>query len=206
MSIKLTANHYGKSDVRLTKVVRRGAHHDLFEFSVDVQLIGDFAASYTAGDNSKIVATDSMKNTVYVVAKENDFTSAEQYALILAEHFSRTYRQVETAMVSVRQSSWSRIDTGGKPHDHAFVSGGAELHTAVARATRGSATTIAGGIQDLLVLKTTNSAFKNFVSDRYRTLKDTDDRIFATSVTASWNYGDISVDFVAAHERIRKAM
>src|SRR4051794_22760077 len=115
MSIKLTANHYGKSDVRLTKVVRRGAQHELFEFSVDIQLIGDFAASYTAGDNSKIVATDSMKNTVYVVAKEKDFTSAEQYAVILAEHFPRTYSHVESATVSIRQTSWSRIDANGKP-------------------------------------------------------------------------------------------
>jgi len=206
MSIKLTANHYGKSDVRLTKVVRRGAHHDLFEFSVDVELRGDFAASYTAGDNSKIVATDSMKNTVYVLAKERDFNSAEQFAILLAEHFTKTYSHVETATVTVRQSSWSRINTNGKPHDHAFVSGGAELHTAVATSTRGDATTIAGGVQDLLVLKTTNSAFKGFVRDRYRTLKDTDDRIFATSVTASWDYSSIAADFVAAHEGIRTAM
>src|SRR5258708_26647473 len=132
MSIKLTGNHYGKSDVRLTKVVRHGARHELFEFSVDIQLTGDFAASYMAGDNSRIVATDSMKNTVYVLAKENEFASAEQFAIILAEHFPRTYRQVESAAVTVRQSSWARISTRGKPHDHAFISGGSDLHTAVA--------------------------------------------------------------------------
>jgi urate oxidase len=206
MSIKLTGNSYGKSDVRLTKLVRRGALHDLFEFSVDIQLLGDFVASYTAGDNSKIVATDSMKNTVYVVAKEKEFSSAEQYAILLAEHFPETYAHVESATVTVRQSSWTRIDANGRPHDHAFVSGGAELHTAVATATRASPTTIVGGVQDLLVLKTTNSAFKGFVTDRYRTLRDTDDRIFATSVTASWDYADANMDFVAAHDRIRKAM
>src|SRR6516165_6196945 len=105
MSANLTANHYGKSDVRLTKVVRRGARHELFEFSVDIDLTGDFAASYTAGDNRKIVATDSMKNTVYVLAKENDFASAEAFAILLAEHFPRTYEQVAGTSITVRQTS-----------------------------------------------------------------------------------------------------
>jgi urate oxidase len=208
MSAQIVSNHYGKSDVRLTKVVRRGAHHELFEFSVDVQLIGDFAASYTAGDNRKIVATDSMKNMVYVLAKENDFNSPEAFAILLAEHFPRTYEQVSGTIVTVRQTSWSRIALDGKPHDHAFVSGGAELHTATATvAGRGAMPAVTGGVSDLLVLKTTNSAFRDFVTDRYRTLKDTDDRIFATSVTATWDYLSVAItDFVAAHDRIRNAM
>jgi urate oxidase len=207
MSANLTANHYGKSDVRLTKVVRRGARHELFEFSVDIDLTGDFAASYTAGDNRKIVATDSMKNTVYVLAKENDFASAEAFAILLAEHFPRTYEQVAGTSITVRQTSWSRIALDGKPHDHAFFSGGNELHTAKAAvAARGQAPVVTGGITDLLVLKTTNSAFKDFVTDRYRTLKDADDRIFATSVTATWDYIDSKADFVTAHERLRSAM
>src|SRR5438105_15803604 len=94
MGIKLSANSYGKSEIRLTKVVRNGPRHELLEFDVAIQLTGDFAASYTAGDNTKVVATDSMKNTVYVLAKENEFASPEQFAVILAEHFPRTYPQV----------------------------------------------------------------------------------------------------------------
>lgn len=207
MSIKLSQNSYGKSDVRLTKVVRQDARHELFEFAVDVQLTGDFAASYTAGDNSKLIATDSMKNTVYVVARENDFHSAEEFAVILAGHFSRTYAQVSSAVVNVRQTGWSRINVDGKPHDHSFVSAGSELHTSTATVTAGGATScVTGGVTDLLVLKTTRSAFKEFVTDRYRTLKDTDDRIFATSVTASWDYHSPTVDFVSAHDRIRAAL
>lgn len=207
MSIKLTGNSYGKSEVRLTKVVRNGARHELFEFAVDIQLTGDFAASYTAGDNSKLVATDSMKNTVYVVAKENEFNSAEQFAIILAEHFPRTYEQVSTATIAIRQTGWTRISVDGRPHEHSFSSAGSELHTCTASASRsGAATTVIGGVTDLLVLKTTRSAFKNFVTDRYRTLKDTQDRIFATSVTASWDYAGPDVDFVAVHERVRGAL
>ncbi len=207
MPAKLAENSYGKSDVRVTKVIRNGPRHEIFEFSVDILLTGDFAASYTHGDNRKIIATDSMKNTVYVLAKEKQFTSAERFAILLAEHLPRLYPQVKSAKAQVRQSAWSRIEVDGKPHDHAFVSAGSEIHVATATCTAdGVQPTISGGIRDLLVLKTTASAFKDFVTDRYRTLKDTDDRIFATSVTAEWDYENTAVDFVSAHEKIHTAL
>jgi urate oxidase len=205
MPVILSANHYGKSDVRLTKVIRNGKHHELIEFSVDIQLTGDFAESYTHGDNSKVVATDSMKNTVYVLAKEQPFSSPEEFALILAKHFPHTYQQVTAATVAVRQTAWSRIWVDGKPHEHAFVSAGSELHTAIASDVRGKNVTLAGGVADLLVLKTTHSAFKNFVTDRYRTLKDADDRIFATSVTATWDFETTHADFNDVYDRIKTA-
>src|SRR5258708_13050384 len=129
MPVKLTSNSYGKSDVRMTKVVRHGDRHELMEFAVDIQLEGDFAASYTLGDNSKIVATDSMKNTVYVLAKENTFATAEAFAILLAEHFPKTYAQVESATVSIKQTSWQRIAIDDKPHDHPFVPGETQLPT-----------------------------------------------------------------------------
>jgi urate oxidase len=202
----LSANSYGKSDIRLTKVVRNGKRHDLFEFSIDIHLIGDFVESYQSGDNRKIIATDSMKNTVYVLAKERGFRSSEEFAVILAEHFEHTYAQVTNAIVSIRQTAWNPINVGTQPHDHAFVSGGKELRTAAATVMRGKKTTLAGGITDLLVLKTANSAFKAFVTDRYRTLKDADDRIFATSVTATWDYIAPNGDLASCYQRIRQAM
>jgi urate oxidase len=200
----LSANTYGKSDVRLTKVVRRGSHHELTEFAVDVRLAGDFAAAYTDGDNRLLVATDSMKNTVYVLAKENAFDSPEAFAKLLAEHFTRTYDQIASAHVEVRQTSWARIDVGGVPHEHSWVNGGRELRTATAMSVGGT-TAVAGGVTELLVLKTGNSAFRDFVTDRYRTLPDADDRIMATSVTATWDYAD-PADYVTAFPAIRTAM
>ena len=206
MPVRLSANCYGKSEVRLTKVIRKGPHHELMEFAIDIELTGDFAESYTKGDNRKIIATDSMKNTVYVLAKEREFKSPEEFALILAKHFPYTYEQVLVATVGIRQTAWSRIGVDGIPHDHAFVSAGLELHTAVATEIRGKNATLSGGVTNLLVLKTTNSAFKGFVSDRYRTLKDADDRIFATSVTATWDFEVSQADFLSVYDRIRKAM
>jgi urate oxidase len=206
MPAKLTENNYGKSDIRLTKVLRDGDHHELLEFSVDVLLRGDFSRSYTHGDNSSIVATDSMKNTVYVLGKENQFTTAEEFAMLVAGHFPRTYPQVSSASVQVRQTNWTRICVDEKPHEHAFICGGPDLWTAAASAARDGSTKISGGVSDLLILKTAQSAFKGFVTDRYRTLKDADDRIFATKLSAGWDFVSPSPDFTAVRKRINDAM
>lgn len=206
MSTKLTANSYGKSDVRLTKVVREGKTHHLAEYSVNVQLTGDFSLAYLGGDNRKVIATDSIKNTVYVLAKENNFTTAEQFAVLMAEHFVAEYKQVGTAKVEIVEARWNRIDVKGDPHEHAFVNGGTEMHTCSAYTTRGGNMLLHGGVRDLQVVKTTNSAWKDFWTDRYRTLKDTSDRIFGTSITANWEYERPAAKFEHCTAAIRTAM
>ena len=181
--------------------------HELLELSVDVLLEGDFADSYLTGDNRKIVATDSMKNTVYVLAKENKFGAIEEFASLLCGHFTSTYSQVKTTTISISQTKWDRIDVEGRPHPYAFVDGGSERR--VCRATLGeksSRVALTGGIARLQVLKTTSSEFSDFVSDRYRTLKDARDRIFATTVDADWTYSAEKPDFDRCFSDIRAAM
>lgn len=197
----LKENSYGKSSVRLTKVARKDPNHELIELSVDISLSGDFAASYESGDNSKIIATDSMKNTVYVLAKEGDFASIEEFAVLLARHFTRTYSQVDWAGISISQTSWLRL----AKHPHAFVDGGSERR--ICRVVLDTEKlTLAGGVVDLRFLKTTGSEFHGFVTDRYRTLKDATDRIFATSVEAAWTYASESADFNATFVAARSAL
>jgi urate oxidase len=197
----LTFNSYGKSKVRLTKVVRSGPRHALFEINADIQLIGDFAASYTDADNRKVIATDTIKNTVYVVAKEQPFDSVEAFAVLLAKHFLATYPHVSGATVELTQSTWARIDD----HDHSFVDAGSMKRLARATATP-DAITLVGGVLDLAVLKTTASAWADFHSDRYRTLKDTHDRILATKVNAEWTYDTLAGDFESHYTAITRAM
>ncbi|HYO09065.1 MAG TPA: urate oxidase [Tepidisphaeraceae bacterium] len=189
MSI-LTHNAYGKSDVRLTKVVRNGPRHELFEITANVQIEGDFAAAYTAGDNRNCVATDTMKNFVYVKAKERPFAAVEAFAGILVDELIAAYPQVTRATVELTQAAWRRIEVDGKPHDHAFVDGGRQKRYARAVRTRagGDRAQITGGVRDLLVLKTTASEWRDFHFDRHRTLKDTSDRIMATSIDADWAF------------------
>ncbi len=207
----LQHNAYGKSCVRLTKVVRGPHRHELSELSVDILLEGDFADSYKTGDNRKIIATDSMKNTVYVLAKENNFQSIEEFALLLSRHFISTYPQVKTATAHIRETKWDRIHVGDRPHTHAFVAGGSEQRTCRARLNAKSPQKppqpdLTGGIANLQVLKTTGSEFADFVSDRYRTLKDAHDRIFATTVDAVWAYDSESSDFNTNFAGIRTAL
>ena len=203
----LQHNAYGKSSIRLTKVMRGPKRHELLELSVDVLLEGDFADSYLTGDNRKIVATDSMKNTVYVLAKENKFESVEEFAIILARHFVATYSQVKTVTISISQTKWDRIAVDDQPHPHSFVDGGSERRTCKAKIERKtSGPVLTGGIAGLQVLKTTGSEFSDFVSDQYRTLKDARDRIFATTVDAVWTYAAEKPDFNGCFDLIRNAL
>ena len=203
----LRHNSYGKSDIRLTKVVRNDPRHELFEIAANIQLEGNFDAAYTEGDNRSCIATDSMKNTVYVLAKENAFDSVEQFALILVRHFLATYPQVSAATIELTQSAWQRITVDGKPHDHAFTSAGPQLRYAFARFERlAKQPHLVGGVRGLLVLKTTASEWRDFVSDRYRTLKDSSDRIMATKIDADWEYNTLDGDFASRARSIDEAI
>ena len=207
MPAKLRDNAYGKSRVRLTKVVRRVGLQELLEMSVDVVLWGDFADSYLAGDNTKVIATDSMKNTVYVLAKEHEFDSIDAFSFEVAAHFLEAYPQVSGVSISIEQTGWFRINVGGAPHPHAFVAGGSERRTCQTTLARDeSGATRVGGLKDLMVLKTAGSEFSKFVDDRFRTLGDARERIFATSIDAEWALRSQPEDFNGLYDRARAAL
>lgn len=183
------AHHsYGKSSVRLTKVTRHADHHDLAEVSVDILLEGDFAASYLDGDNRKVVPTDTIKNTVYAIAAAHPLDSIESFGLALMEHFLGRHPHVSAAAVAIEQAPWRRIENpDGRDHPHAFIAAGPARRTCRVRGDRG-VPTVEAGVNGLTVVKTTNSAFRDFVRDEFTTLPDTDDRIFGTSVETRWRY------------------
>lgn len=183
------AHHaYGKSRVRLTKVTRHADRHDLVEISVDIALEGAFEASYLAGDNRSVVATDTMKNTVYALAARHPLDAIEPFAMALVEHFLARHAQVSAATVSIEQAPWRRIaDARGAEHPHAFIAAGTARRTCRVRGDRGTIT-VEAGVSGLTVVKTTDSAFRDFVRDEFTTLPDADDRIFGTAVEARWRY------------------
>src|SRR3954462_6716876 len=121
MPAKLASNSYGKSAVRLTKVKRLAERHELVELEVAIELTGDFADSYLTGDNRLIVATDTMKNTVYALAARHPMDAIEEFGQALAEHFLTNNPHVATASVALAQTAWKRIVEGGRVHPHAFV-------------------------------------------------------------------------------------
>lgn len=207
MNCQLVDNAYGKSHVRLTKVTRLADRHELKEITADIQLRGAFDACYLAGDNTMVLPTDTMKNTVYALAARHPLDSIESFALFMTDHFLNhpQVKHCESARVTLRESRWNRIDTAGKPHPWAFESAGNEQRCCTVHRER-EKVTILGGIENLLVLKTTDSAFVDFIRDEYTTLPDTADRIFATSVKATWAYIDETQNWNAAYEAIRDAI
>ena len=204
-STLLVHNAYGKSEVRLTKVIRQPDRQEVKEITVSIGLEGDFSETYTSGDNSKVVATDSMKNTVYALAAQHPLDSIESFAKHLAKHFLTKYNQVSQATVQARESLWNRVVLNGKEHPHAFTSAGDERRVAVVKATH-EKTLIESGIKNLVMLKTTNSEFWGFVRDEYTTLPETRDRIFATAIEATWGYGEDNPDFNKNYDAVRNIM
>ena len=175
----LAWNRYGKARVRLVKVEKAERAHQLFDLTLDVQLEGSFGPVYD-GDNALCLATDTMKNTVYALARRFPIAPVEAFLFRLANHFSEK-PAVSSVRLSASEQPWARLA------DHAFVQPGREQWTAVVTRSAG-ATSIVSGLTDLIVLKTTDSSFAGFPRDEYTTLPETADRILATAVTAVWTY------------------
>jgi len=210
MSVKLAANRYGKSRVRLMRVTKHEDHHDLDEWTVQVLLRGNFETAHTLGDNSQILPTDTMKNTVYSIARDSKATSMEDYAKELVDFLLGRNPQVSEAEVVVESVLWKRMTVEGKPFPTAFMRGSDERQiTTVSRAQKG-AFEITSGLDNLTVLKSANSAFVGYIKDSLTTLPETTDRIFATALKATWDYTaeaiDEGIDFDKVRGHLRETM
>src|SRR5690349_18996792 len=150
---------YGKSQVRLSRIHREGPRHEFIDLTVWIELDGDFIPSYSAADNSQIVPTDTMKNTVYVLASRGDVKAIEVFAQVLAKHFLETYPQVGLSTSRCEEKPWTRMTFASKQHEHAFVANGSERFTCTVKAGRAKSAAMTSGICGLQVLKTTGSSF-----------------------------------------------
>ena len=188
MPITLASNNYGKSRVRIVKITRRADRHDLAELTVNIQFEGAFDAVHLSGDNTSVLPTDTMKNTVNALAKSWSGEQIEDFGCQLTDHFLRDNPQVSRVRIEIAQTEWTRMAP------HAFTRGSEEKRTTHIAATR-AAVEIESGIENLIVLKTSGSGFEGYKKDRYTTLKETTDRIFATAITAHWTYRAPQVAF-----------
>ncbi|HEX2145262.1 MAG TPA: urate oxidase [Glycomyces sp.] len=195
----LGPNNYGKSGVRLVRVGRESPRHELRDLTVNTALTGDLDATHYTGDNAGVLPTDTQKNTVYAFAREG-IGAAEAFAERLARHFVDETPAIISARVEVEEHGWTRIG------EHSFASGeGGELRTTEV-SYDGRTARITSGMKDLLLLNTTDSEFSGFLVDGYTTLAETDDRILATAVTATWEYASAPMDFDAAFDTARRAL
>jgi urate oxidase len=203
--MKLTHHHYGKAKVRVMKVTRAGAQHHLKELELSIMLRGDFDASYTRAENRLVVPTDTMKNTVYVLAREKLGAEAEDFGLVLGEHFLETYPQVEQADIGLSERGWERVAVGAQAHPHAFVQKNTARTLAQVACFRGG-NRVESGIEDLLILKTTGSGFEGYAQDRFTTLPPAKDRIMATKLKATWAYEKQPAKYSDSNDAILEAM
>jgi urate oxidase len=207
---ELGDNRYGKARIRLVTVKRGPERHVLRDLTVAIALEGDFAAVHTHGDNGHVVATDTMKNTVYAFALDRLTGSPEAFGLALARHFAG-YDVVSRASVDILEHGWSRVVTDAGPAPDAFFRSGDLTRLATVRAEHSGAVEVEAGLDDMTVMKTTKSSFTGFGRDRHTTLPEFEDRLMATKVRATWGYrGDFasaaSFDFDAAWERARTTL
>src|SRR5256885_1323424 len=202
---KLTGHRYGKARVRVMKILREGPVHTLKDLEVAAFLKGDFASSYTSGDNRKVVATDTIKNTINVFAQQHLGEETERFALILGEHFLTRYEQVDEAEIQILERPWKRLTVNGEPHPHSFAAG-SEARMFTTAQCGGAAKTIRSGIRNLVILKSSGSGFENYPKDEFTTLPETADRILATSFSATWRFQEQPDHYGRANEAILGAM
>lgn len=195
---ELTFNTYGKTGVRLTQVLRDGEKHSVVELSVDILLQGRLLESYTAADNSKILPTDTMKNTVYVVARQHPIVSIETFAAQLATHHLDRLPHVDRVSIQIEQRPWDRIGD----HAAAFLQRGTESSTVQLIATR-EQHIARSGFRGLEILKTAQSGFSGFLQDEYTTLPETSDRLLGTVLDADWCYSEAVPDYNRKRDVIR---
>jgi urate oxidase len=199
MPAKLIGNGYGKSAVRLVTVRRAPDVHELKDVTIAIRLEGDFASAYTDGDNSQVLPTDTMKNTVYALAADHPMKEIEDFGLLLSDHFLRASPPAVSARIELTEHLWDRLDP------HCFRRAGGETRTAVVTRTR-DRVSVTAGIEDLIVMKTSKSAFEGFPRDRYTTLPETSDRLLATSVSATWKYARPDLPFGDRWMEVRRRL
>jgi urate oxidase len=202
MSVTLTENAYGKQAVRLVTVRRGPERNALKDVTVTIRFEGDFTAAYTEGDNQGVFPTDTMKNTVYALAAEHPFDDIEDFGLTLTDHYLKASPRTSTVHVDLTEHLWEPIGESG---ERSFRKSGGERRRATVIRDHGSAK-VQAGIEDLVVMKTSQSAFEGFPRDRYTTLRETSDRLLATAVQATWRYAPFTSNFGPLWHEVRRLL
>lgn len=202
MTAQLGPNRYGKSEIRLATVTRVGDRHRFTDLDIHIRLEGDFEAAHAAGDNSAVLPTDTMRETCYAIAAEQGVDTVPGFARAVADRLLEACPAASSAWIEVISLPWEHLRVDGADHPHTFrpAAGGNSVVT-LTRPRDGQAT-VRGGVRGLRLLKTTGSAFSDFLTDRFTTLPETRDRIMATTVEAAWGVvpaaGDVEIAALAA--------
>jgi urate oxidase len=200
--VPLIKNRYGKGRVRVMRIHRDGDRHEVSQLNIKAMIEGDFARAYTDGDNSTSVSTDTIKNVVNVIARENTGLCPEQFCQVLAKKYLDSYPQVSSVSITSHETKWSRLSFGGKPHPHSFVLDSNGKPTVELTIARDGPSTLISGVDGFTFMKSTQSGWENYVKDRYTTIPPTADRMCATSMVASWKWSGTPQSYPAINAKI----
>lgn len=209
MAIILGDHQYGKAENRIVRITRDSPRHEIRDVNVSTALRGDFAAAHLTGDQSKVLPTDTQKQTAYAFAKLQGLDTIESYGLALARHFVDEVEPVDAARIEIEEYAWERVLVDGAPHDHTWVRRGQEVRTAsvtVEGSGDAQRTWVTGGLKDLVILKSTGSEFHGFLEDEYTVLEPTTDRVMATSLVASWRFTTDDADWDAVYDGVKAVL
>jgi urate oxidase len=207
MGIVLGPNQYGKAENRVVRIYRDTDRHEIRDLNVSTSLRGDFSAAHLTGDQSRVLPTDTQKQTVYAYAKQVGIGEIEDFALALGRHFVNDVEPVEGCRIEIDEYAWERVSVGGREHDHTWVRKGQETRTTILTIEgKGGPEHLVSGLKDLVVLKSTGSEFHDFLVDEYTTLIPTTDRIMATSLVARWRYVGTELEWAALYASIRQVL
>jgi urate oxidase len=201
----LIKNRYGKGRVRVMRIHRDGERHEVSQLNVKAMIEGDFARAYTNADNSTSVSTDTIKNVVNVVARQNTGLSTEDFCLVLAQKYLDSYPQVSSVSITAHETKWSRLSFGGKPHPHSFTLDSNGKPTVEVAQVRGGTPVMSSGIDGFAFMKSTQSGWENYVKDPYTTIPPTADRMCATSMVATWKWSGKPANYPATNKKILDA-
>lgn len=186
-------NYYGKGDVLVYRLERTGnSPRPVFGANFKMLVYGDaFWPTYTTGDNSGLIATDSMKNFIQREVLAFPGNDLEDCCRYLAAKFLETYPQVEGAQVSAEEVPFAGV--GGSAV--AFAPGGPERAAARLELNRSGAVELVSGLRGFRLLRLGGSAFQGFVRDRYTTLPDIANRPLHMWLDLEWLYRDSDAAF-----------
>lgn len=196
---------YGKGRVRILRIKRDTARHEVRELSVQTLLTGDFGRIWTDQDNTTALCTDTVKNVTNIVAREHVGLDTEPFCQALAQKFLDHYPQVETVTVTAEETKWTRMAVDGAPHDHGFVLDANGKPVVVVEASR-AGMAVTSGLDGFTFMKSTASAWDNFFKDGFTTLPETRDRVAATALAARWRWARDPADYPAANALIMATM
>ena len=196
---ELGANRWGKSGVRLSKLIRGDGQDEFLDLEFQVLLAGDVDAAYLEGDNAAVLPTDTTRNTIYALAQDHLTGDLESFAAFLCDHMVAK-AGIEAADVTIRRRRWRReVPTG-------FTGGSSERRLARVRGDESGSRETEAGIEGLVVLKTGGSAFAGFPRDEFTVLPEAEDRVLSTSINARWVYTDLPADTTRAWETAREVL